>query len=152
MPVKTDITGKTPSGVTKSFINEMINAAYKYVGMDDEISVAVSVVGDEEMKRLNRQYREQDKVTDVLSFAYAETLEDFPAQEVGEGKLVGEIIICSPQIRRQSKDVGRIMREEFALMLVHGALHLMGFDHSTQEEEREMFQIQHDILTEKGVI
>jgi probable rRNA maturation factor len=83
-----------------------------------------------EMRRLNRLYREKDYATDVLSFE--------PADE----STVGELVLCLPVIRRQSRTTRLGERGELGYMIVHGVLHLLGYDHSAKADEAEMFALQ----------
>ena len=94
------------------------------------------------MRRLNRVWRGKDRTTDVLSF---EEGSPWPAAK-GTLPFLGDIIVSIPQVRRQAKDQKRPFRKEFALMLVHGALHLLGYDHMTKKDEAEMFPIQERVL------
>jgi probable rRNA maturation factor len=96
-----------------------------------ELSVAVT--GDDTLRRLNRQYAGQDAVTDVLSFSQQEG-EEFVAPPRGTAPL-GEVIISYPQARRQAPAA---VDREVERLLVHGILHLLGYDHAVPDEEREM--------------
>lgn len=89
-----------------------------------------------EIRRLNRLYRRKDYSTDILSFAPAE-----PSS-------AGELVLCLPIIRRQSKRTGLTERGELGYMIVHGCLHLLGFDHEEKSEEMKMFSLQDQIFTE----
>ncbi len=114
-------------------------------------AVNVSVVGDHEMRHLNNCHRGRNKVTDVLSFRYAEGAR-FPVPAGSDDVSLGDIVICLPQVRRQAQTVGRPVAAEFSLMIVHGVLHLMGFDHETMAQERKMFRLQQDILIKAGIL
>jgi probable rRNA maturation factor len=72
-------------------------------------------------------------------------------QPAGERQL-GDIVISLPQVRRQAKAIGRGTKAEFCLMVVHGTLHLLGYDHETLADEKKMFQLQHDILISAGIL
>lgn len=99
----------------------------------------VVIVGDKEMKKINNSSRGKNKITDVLSFAWRE-------DSVVGSKVLGEIYICYPQIKRQSKVWEVTEREEFARMLVHGLLHLVGYDHDEEKKSKKMFSLQEKIL------
>lgn len=94
--------------------------------------VSVVVVGDAEMKQLNQQHRQQSVVTDVLSFPY--------------GKDGGEIVLCYPQAKRQARQKQVSLRSELAWLLIHGFLHLLGFDHETAAETKQMRSLEQKIL------
>ena len=89
-----------------------------------------------EIRRLNRLYRRKDYSTDILSFQPAE-----PSS-------VGELVLCLPIIRRQSRRTGLSERGELGYMIVHGVLHLLGFDHGSGKDEAEMFALQDLIFGE----
>lgn len=103
--------------------------------------LVVVFVNSGEMRRMNRQYRGKDYATDVLSFDSAE-----------EG-VMGEIILCMPTIRAQSKRTGLSARGELGYMLVHGVLHLLGYDHGKRADKLKMFAMQDEIYAylEKNV-
>ena len=91
-----------------------------------KLDLSVALVGDKAMRRLNRAYRGQDRVTDVLSFPDPESL--------------GEIVIDCAQIKRQASRYGRSFEEELLFMLGHGLLHLLGFDDKEEKDRQEMLR------------
>ncbi len=93
-----------------------------------EASVAIRITSDEEMAQLNRDYAGDDHATDVLSFA-------------GEGSHLGDIAISWPAAVRQAADYGHDHKTEIALLAVHGLLHLLGWDHVTAAERREVSRL-----------
>jgi probable rRNA maturation factor len=103
--------------------------------------VSVHLIGDTRMKRLNTIHRGKEKTTDVLSFS---TLEGAPLP--GEYTEVGDIFISVPQIIRQSKKYKVSIKEEMTRMLVHGVLHLVGYDHVEQKDAKRMFGIQEEMV------
>lgn len=110
-------------------INQHTN--HKYEG-----EIAVAFVPDDEIRRLNRQYRQQDKITDVLSFSYL--------QDPRRGQTLGDVAISLPQVRRQAR--GRV-REELVDLIVHGALHILGYDHEEPDDAKQMFTLQDKIVS-----
>jgi len=95
----------------------------------------IFIAGEEDMRELNRDYAGQDELTDVLSFSLTEG-EELPSPD---GVLrLGEVIIAYPVAQRQAEAAGRPVREEVAHLLVHGILHLLGYDHAEPEEELAM--------------
>jgi len=151
MIVTTAVSGRLPYGVTKSFINKMIAATYKYAGGKKKVHVAVSVVDDKTMKRLNKQHRGIDSTTDVLSFPYSADQDFVEIQDESGHELLGELVLSAEQIKLQAKQIRRRIRDEFALMLVHGTLHLLGYDHATKKEEDTMFRLQRDVLIQEEI-
>ena len=102
---------------------------------EPETELSIVVTGDETIRRLNREYAGEDTSTDVLAFSLREG-EEFVSPD-GVQRL-GEVIISYPTARRQADEAGRAIVEEVAHLLVHGILHLLGYDHAGPEEEAEM--------------
>ena len=114
--------------------------------MDREASVGIVITDDETVRALNREYRGYDETTDVLSFGLSEMAKpaaegeeqvDFPTAPDGWLHL-GEIIISYETAARQASEAGKRVDEELRLLLVHGILHLVGYDHAEPEEEAIM--------------
>jgi probable rRNA maturation factor len=101
-------------------------------------NISVHIVGDKKIKDINKNYRAKDKITDVISFALEEG-ESIPNLEE---KDFGDIFICLPQIIRQAKENNILAREEMIRMLVHGILHILGFDHMKESDAKKMFSLQ----------
>lgn len=94
-------------------------------------SVGVRFAGDLTVRRLNRDFRGQDKTTDVLSF---------PGDESPEGRHLGDIVISVPTAERQAADRGAALEQEIKLLLLHGVLHCLGHDHETDNGEMEKLE------------
>lgn len=90
--------------------------------------LSIDLVGDGRMRRLNCQYRKKDRTTDVLAFAMRESASPVSA-------LLGDVVISVPTAQRQAKEGGRSLSEELAWLLVHGVLHLCGYDHERSDAE-----------------
>jgi probable rRNA maturation factor len=101
-------------------------------------SVAVRLSGDRELRRLNRAYAGEDSVTDVLSFA-------------GSGQHLGDLAVSWPAVMRQAEQFGHPEATELGLLCVHGLLHLLGWDHRTAPERREMIRITRAALKRSGL-
>ena len=93
-----------------------------------EAEVGIGLVGDTKMRRLNRTYRNQDRTTDVLAFAYREARSDV-------APLLGDVVISVPMARRQAKAFSRSLDEEVLRLLIHGVLHLVGYDHERSKRQ-----------------
>lgn len=128
--------GITPKEI-KSNIKKILDHVMKLKGYE----VSVLVTSDEEIRKINEQKRGKDKPTDVLSFPISEA--DMP-----EGyKILGEVIISIDTMRKQAKEIGHSEKDEFYRLLVHGLLHLLGYDHEKSKyEEKIMQQKEDDIL------
>lgn len=90
--------------------------------------VCIGLVGDTKMRRLNRTYRHQDRTTDVLAFAYREAQPD-------ASSLLGDVVISVPTARRQAKALRHSLDEEVLRLLIHGILHLVGYDHERSRQQ-----------------
>ncbi|CAM3318878.1 MULTISPECIES: rRNA maturation RNase YbeY [Saccharibacillus] len=123
--------------------------------------VALTFVDDEEIHRLNKEFRNIDRPTDVLSFAMRESAGEEPeivyevdAAEAAEPELeemLGDIIISVPRAIAQSGDYGHSVERELGFLFVHGFLHLLGYDHQTPEDEAEMMAKQEAALQKIGL-
>ena len=125
----------------------------------EEVSgeVVVTLVTNERIHELNRDYRGVDRPTDVLSFAMNEPGEGemeifFDESEADEvPNMLGDIIISLPKAHEQAEDYGHSFERELGFLVVHGFLHLLGYDHGTPEEEKEMFSRQEAVLEQIGL-
>lgn len=112
--------------------------------------VSLLVIGDAEVHRLNRDYRGKDRTTDVLSFGMTGgDREDFITPPDGMRHL-GEVIVSYPQAERQARDAGHSVKDEMALLVVHGVLHLLGYDHECAADKRRMWRRQKAVLAKLG--
>jgi probable rRNA maturation factor len=127
-----------------ALIQEWTSAAVRgaRVASDADIEVGVRVVSADEMQGLNRRYREQDKATNVLSFA-AGDIEGLPA---GMPRFLGDVVICADVVADEAREQGKPLEAHWAHMLVHGTLHLLGYDHVTDAEAETMEALETRIL------
>lgn len=95
---------------------------------ESDAELSLELVGDRRMRRLNRLYRKKDRTTDVLAFPMRESHNPCPA-------LLGDVVISVPTAIRQAKEAGRSVGDELAALLVHGVLHLCGYDHERSARE-----------------
>lgn len=107
---------------------------------------SIIFVDENEIKRINKEYRKIDKVTDVISFA----LED-NGTIANQKRVLGDIYICIPRAIEQANEYGHSLKRELSFLTVHGLLHLLGYDHMKKEEETIMFNLQELILNEVGI-
>ena len=158
----------------EKLLHEVIEAAAKYLNLPEGIELDLSIVSNEEIQVLNRDYRGLDKPTDVLSFALTEVTSEFDVdfahldlteeaeetEDIEETEFeneeaipqhLGDIIISYPRAQEQAQDYGHSLDRELAFLAVHGFLHLNGYDHQTEEEAQEMFRIQEEVLTTYGL-
>ena len=112
-----------------------------------KISFNVIFVDNEYIHKLNKEYRNVDRETDVITFA----LEDYKDIEYDDFRLLGDIYISVPKARSQAIEYGHSFLREICFLSVHGFLHLLCYDHMEKEEEKEMFSRQELILNEAGI-
>jgi len=108
--------------------------------------LSVTLVSNERIRKLNRDWRAKDAATDVLSFPLG--LEMPPAGLPFE---IGEVVISVEKAAEQAEQYGHSFEREIAFLLTHGLLHVLGFDHETPEDERDMFGRQREILDQAGL-
>jgi probable rRNA maturation factor len=114
--------------------------------LPDGAELTVALLTDEAMRTLNRQHRGVDAPTDVLSFP-TDALPD----EIDEAPYLGDVLIGYAYVEAQSAREGFPLAESLALMVVHGVLHLLGYDHDIPSSRAEMWQTQAEILTQLGI-
>jgi len=135
-----------------TLITEVFNEAMKVEQIDKYYEVSVVFVSKEKIQEINRTYRGIDRVTDVISFALFDNEDDIVFEdEEEEITTLGDIFICVDVMKEQAKEYGHSEKRELAFLAVHGLLHLLGYDHDTNEKEREMFAKQELILNNLGI-
>ena len=130
---------------------EIAKVAFTYLNIKENYEVDVSLVDDETIHQVNRDYRNVDRVTDVISFAFNDDKD--PKDQINSldvQKMLGEILICLPQAKRQAAEIGNSLERELSFLFTHGLLHLLGYDHMTPEDEAIMFPLQEKILSLVG--
>ena len=115
----------------------------------DHGELTIRLVDEAESQTLNRSYRGKDKPTNVLSFGYDadDAMPGLPGQEQA---ILGDIVICAAVVRREAKEQGKTDRAHWAHMVVHGCLHLLGYDHESDTEAEEMERRERVILAQLG--
>lgn len=114
---------------------------------EGEAGVVVRIVGEEESQTLNRDYRGKDYPTNVLSFPYDPPV--VPLEE-DETDYLGDLVICLPVMEREAIEQGKTRGQHWAHLLIHGLLHLQGYDHISDDEATEMENLETKILGELG--
>ena len=113
----------------------------------DNIMYNVIIVDNDKIHEINRDYRNIDRETDVISFA----LEDDTSIINQNVRVLGDIYISIDKAKDQAKEYGHSLKRELCFLTTHGFLHLMGYDHMIKEDEEEMFSLQEEILEKYGV-
>lgn len=152
--IAVDIDEQFASEVAEETLTAAISAVLTHAGIGNA-GVAVVVTDNDYVQRLNRDYRGVDAPTDVLSFAAqeGEELDVAFAPEAAEemDRYLGDLILAWPYAAAQAARYGYPMQTELQLLVVHGCLHLLGYDHDSDEAQAEMGAAQHAILASLGV-
>ena len=125
---------------------KIIEYALKHEKLEN-VEFNVIFVDSSTIQKINKEYRNIDRVTDVISFA----LEDDEDIKFEFGRLLGDIYICTDRMKEQAKEYGHSLMREQGFLTVHGLLHLLGYDHMTKEDEEVMFKKQELILDGYGL-
>lgn len=132
----------------------LTNVLEKAAEMEEtgQAEVSVTLVTKERIQEINSEYRQKDSVTDVISFAMEEMGED-ETEIIGgeETRFLGDIIICLDVAKEQAEEYGHSLDREMGFLAVHGFLHLLGYDHMNEEDEKRMFGRQEEILEQYGL-
>ncbi|MEW9049586.1 MAG: rRNA maturation RNase YbeY [Neobacillus sp.] len=133
-------------------IEKLLNYAAEKQNVEENSEVSLTFVTNDRIQEINRDYREKDTPTDVISFAMEELGEgEVELSGVEMPRVLGDIIISVAKAKEQAEDYGHSFIRELGFLAVHGFLHLLGYDHMTEAEEEEMFTLQKDILNEYGL-
>jgi probable rRNA maturation factor len=114
-----------------------------------ELALTIRIVGAAESRRLNRTWRGKDKPTNVLSFP-AEPIALSGTQHAGESPELGDLAICAPVVAREAREQGKAAQAHWAHMVVHGVLHLLGYDHENDRDAVVMETREAQILAQFG--
>ena len=140
----------TNEEINYKLIEKVISEALRYEGVNDNTEVSVTIVDNEEIRKINNKFRNIDRATDVLSFP----LIDFDNESLpddGSKIYLGDIIISIESAKEQAKEYGHSIDREIGFLTAHSMLHLLGYDHMVPEEEKEMFAKQEEILNNLGL-
>lgn len=137
---------------------KIAKAVYKTLNQRAKLKAELVFMGEEEMQKLNAETRGIDKVTDVLSFPTLDSVrgkilevKDYP-YETEKGRLmIGSIVMCNQKIKEQAEEFGHTEEREKTYLLVHGLMHLFGYDHMTDEDKKEMREKEKQALKLLGV-
>ncbi|MDF9760527.1 putative rRNA maturation factor [Peribacillus simplex] len=133
-------------------VESILQFAAKKENIEKDTELSVTFVDNERIREINKEYRHKDSVTDVISFALEEMGED-EVEIVGVEmpRILGDIIISIERTKEQAEEYGHSFDRELGFLALHGFLHLLGFDHMNEEDEKEMFTKQKEILEEYGL-
>lgn len=143
-----EICNFTTNEIDEKFLEETTEAVFRVVNKKDfpklekwgKIEISLAIVGNARMRKLNKMYRGKNRVTDVLSFGdksvfeyLSKAFKDKFVEIPDKTERLGEIIICYPRAKKQAKEKGHSLKKEVTILLIHGILHLLGFDHEKME-------------------
>ncbi|MBT2677453.1 rRNA maturation RNase YbeY [Bacillus sp. ISL-35] len=133
-------------------IEKLLNYAAVNENVQDGSELSVTFVSNERIQEINREYRDKDRPTDVISFALEEMGEG-ELEIVGEEipRILGDIIISIPKAREQAEEYNHSFMRELGFLTVHGFLHLLGYDHMNENDEKQMFDRQRELLEGYGL-
>ncbi|RIN11072.1 rRNA maturation RNase YbeY [Staphylococcus warneri] len=132
-------------------IEKLLNFAKQQEEISEDAELSITFVDKSEIQEINKMYRDKDKVTDVISFALEEDEPDIDMSEFDIPRVLGDIIICTDFAQEQSESYGHSFERELGFLALHGFLHLLGYDHMNEEDEKEMFGRQDAILNAYGL-
>lgn len=143
MNLELEIQNQTQIGNTpvKSSFVEWTTAALREER--EQAELVIRIVDEQEIQELNREYRGKDKPTNVLSFPF-----DVPA--VVESHLLGDLVICAQVVVREAQEQGKSEQAHWAHMVVHGVLHLLGYDHQGDDDANTMEQLEREVMASLG--
>lgn len=114
-----------------------------------QCEVAVRIVGKAESRKLNKQFRQQDEATNVLAFPAGspDGMTGLPEDEI---RALGDLVICGPLVEAEAEEQGKSPASHWGHLLVHGMLHLLGYDHQTSSQAAEMETMEKQLLADRG--
>lgn len=145
----------------RGYIKKVLEEGLEYLGQPTgQLEVSLSFVGEDEIRELNKEYRDTDKVTDVLSFPTVDNPERGVIDLASHASdlnpetwllNLGDIIICLPRAKQQAKEYGHSLKREVAFLSLHSLLHLLGYDHMNQADEEQMTAVQNAVLDKLNI-
>jgi len=130
-------------------IDKLLTFAKEQEQIDSDAELSVTFVDKTEIQEINKMYRDKDKVTDVISFALEEDEPEIIGLDMP--RVLGDIIICTDVAKEQADSYGHSFERELGFLALHGFLHLLGYDHIDEQDEKEMFGRQDQILNAYGL-
>lgn len=135
----------------KNTISQIFETALDVTNTKDNVSVNITIVGEKTIKALNFEHRNINKVTDVLSFPLED---DFESEEFLDNLIcsdLGDIVICKRRAQKQAIEYGHSYTREICFLALHGLLHVLGYDHMTDEDAKQMFDLSDKILQKHNI-
>ena len=140
-----ELTNLTNFSMDEEILKSLANFALQKLGIHPDSELSISLVDEDEMSSLHMRWLNESGPTDVLSFPMDELKPDSAVNGPG---ILGDIVLCPKFAEAQAKSAGQTLEKEIELLMVHGVLHLLGFDHRESDEKTIMFSQQDEILRE----
>lgn len=134
----------------EELIEQCTAAALAEEEIEDDAEVSVTLVDNARIREMNAEFRDIDRETDVLSFPLGDE-NGFEVDPDTDAILLGDIVISLEKAKSQAEEYGHSFRREVAFLLTHSLFHLLGYDHMTEDEEKEMFAKQEKVLQKLGI-
>ena len=139
--------GGMPEKAAADKMTEAARLCLEREGIDPEnVEISVSFVSEEEIKELNKVYRNNNSVTDVLSFPQYDDLSQLGAFDDESETFLGDVVICREKAKEQAAEFGHSEERELIYLFVHSMFHLLGYDHMEENDKKEMRQAEEDIM------
>lgn len=149
MSINLYFSNSTKSRISRNFVLKLVNNIFAALENSKKWQIEVNIVGEKAIKKLNRLYRNKDKATDILSFAENDveySYKSFFKDESSDAENLGEIFICWQEVQRKSKELFWTQEKMFSFLVVHGILHLLGYDHIEDSEAEKMQAMEQKIM------
>ncbi|MFW6205094.1 MAG: rRNA maturation RNase YbeY [Actinomycetota bacterium] len=140
-----EVNNETSARVDEKALSDLCRFVLDQLRIHPQAELAVLLVGPEAMEQLHVKWLDEPGPTDVLAFPMDE-LRPTPDDEEPAPGLLGDVVVCPDVAREQAKQAGHSFEDELHLLTTHGILHLLGYDHAEQDEEKEMFGLQRQLL------
>ena len=140
-----ELTDLTNSNADSNRIKSLADFSLRSLGIHPESELSISLVDVEEMSSLHMRWLDESGPTDVLSFPMDELKPNSSSDGPG---ILGDIVLCPEYAKKQAVEIGHSLQDELEVLVVHGVLHLLGFDHRENDEKTMMFSRQDEILRE----
>lgn len=158
-----EIHNFTQNEIDEKLFQRVAETVLRVVGIKDKVEISLAIVGGGRMRKLNKMYRGSNRVTDVLAFENKSVLpylaKAFPRLKKGQDiefigppdnvKRLGEVIICYPRAKKQAKRLAHPLKKELTILLIHGILHLLGYDHEPAGAETEKMKAMEEKILKK---
>ena len=130
----------------ENIYSSLVSKTFKHLKLKFNPIISVSLVDNEFIHKMNKEYRGIDRPTDVISFAFLDNEDREALYKSKEPICLGDIYISIDKAKEQANEYGHSLKRELSFLFVHGLLHLLGYDHMNEEDEKVMFRLQDEIL------